>query len=312
MISVVICTHNRSDSLDRALRSLASLEAPERVAWEILVVDNASTDATSEIVERYVHTDLPVEYVFEEKTGLSHARNTGVARSSGEIVAFLDDDVRVRADWLEELDRAFAEHDASCVGGRALLRSDEPRPAWWRPEYDGKVGHFDRGDETISSRSSEDGLVGIGANLAFRRDVFDEHGLFRVDLGRKGATLSTGEEVDLMDRLRRNGELAVYWPDLVVYHYPHPTRFTKGYLRRWYRGFGEWEYHRRRGAIPDAPRILGVPRWRYRTAIRDVLVFLRSSLVGREGEAFYAELRLRSFAGHLVAARRGAGSTGER
>ncbi len=304
MISVVICTHNRSDSLDRVLRSLSPVSVPEGTAWEIVVVDNASSDATRDVVTRYIHTDLPVEYVFEERKGLSHARNTGIARSSGEIIAFLDDDVSVRADWLEALDRAFGEHDASCVGGRALLRTDTQRPSWWRKEYDGKVGHFDRGNEVISSRSSEDGLVGIGANLAFRRDVFERHGLFRAELGRKGRNLSTGEEVDLMDRLRRNGELAVYRPDLVVYHHPHPSRFTKAYLRRWYTGFGEWDYHRRRSESEAVPRILGVPRWKYRTACRDLFAFLESSLRGRTRESFHAELRLRSFAGYFKAARR--------
>ncbi|MFW6083723.1 MAG: glycosyltransferase family 2 protein [Gemmatimonadota bacterium] len=304
VISVVICTHNRSDSLDRALHSLSRVSVPDGTAWEIVVVDNASSDATRDVVERHVHTDLPVAYEFEERTGLSHARNTGVARSSGEIVAFLDDDVSVRADWLEELDRAFHERDASCVGGRALLRTDVPRPGWWRKEYDGKAGHFDRGDEELSSRSSEDGLVGIGANLAFRRDVFERHGLFRTELGRKGARLSTGEEVDLMNRVRRNGELALYWPDLVVYHHPHPSRFTKSYLRRWYEGYGAWDYDRRREDLREVPRILGIPRWKYRTAGRDLLRLLRGLVVGRSDEAFYAELRLRSFAGYVKAARR--------
>lgn len=305
MISVVICTHNRSDSLDRALRSLTRLTGTEGTAWEVVVVDNASSDSTRDVVERYVHTELPVEYVFEEKTGLSHARNAGIARSSGEIVAFLDDDVSVRADWLEELERVFGERDASCVGGRALLRTETPRPSWWRKEYDAKVGHFDRGDEEISSRSSDDPLVGIGANLAFRRNVFERHGLFRADLGRKGRSLATGEEVDLMDRVRGSGELALYRPDLVVYHHPHPSRFTKAYLRRWYRGFGEWDYHRQLGEPGEVPRILGVPRWKYRTALRDLLACAGNTLMGRTREAFYAELKLRNFAGHLRAARRG-------
>lgn len=304
MISVVICTHNRSASLERTLASLAAMSEPEGEAWSVTVVDNASTDATSEVVERYRRTHLPVDYVFEAEPGLSHARNAGIEHSRGEIVAFLDDDVTVRADWLEELGRAFGEHDASCVGGRALLRTEVPRPPWWRDEYEGKAGHFDKGNQAIFSRSSEDGLVGIGANLAFRRDVFQRHGLFRTELGRKGGNLSTGEEVDVMDRLRENGELALYWPSLVVYHHPHPSRFTKAYLRRWYHGYGEWQYFRELKDTVPGVRILGVPRWRYRVAGRYVLLFLRGILAGRSGDALYAELKLRAFRGYLAAARR--------
>lgn len=306
MISVVICTHNRASSLVRALDSLARVNVPEGASWEVCVVDNASSDETRQVVEDFVarHGEVPVLYVYEPAAGLSHARNSGIAGTSGEIVAFLDDDVSVRGDWLVQLRQAFLEHEPGCVGGRAILTSDIPRPAWWHESYEGKVGHFDRGDRAFVSRSTGDGLVGIGANLAFRRDVFERHGLFRGELGRKGKQLSTGEEVDVVDRLRRSGEKAVYWPELVVYHYPHASRFTKAYLRRWFTGFGEWDYLREKAVWGDDVRILGVPRWRYRTAATDLVALIRGLLTGRTSNAARAEFSLRSFWGYFRAARR--------
>lgn len=305
MISVVICSHNRASSLVRALDSLALVRVPEGRSWEICVVDNASSDETRQVVQDFLerHDQLPVQYVYEATPGLSYARNTGIAETSGEIVAFLDDDVSVRDDWLVQLQQAFLKLEPSCVGGRAILTSDVPRPSWWHESYEGKVGHFDRGDRAIVSQSTGDGLIGIGANLAFRRDVFERHGLFRGELGRKGKQLSTGEEVDIVDRLRGNGETAAYWPELVVYHYPDASRFTKAYLRRWFTGFGGWDYVREKSVWDDSVRILGVPRWRYRMAAVDFLTLVRGLLTGQPRIATRAEFKLRSFLGYWKAAR---------
>lgn len=303
MISVIVCTHNRAPSLARTLESLEEMDPPVDGSWEVVVVDNASDDETRRVVRRFEgRGDLPLCYVFEGEAGLSHARNAGVRSARGEILAFIDDDVRVRSDWLAAMGHAFRDHDVACVGGRALLVADAPRPGWWREEYEGKAGHFERGEEPRVLSPDQDGMVGIGANLAFRRHVFERDGLFRTDLGRKQGRLLMGEELELIDRLRSAGEDRLYYPEAVVYHHPHEERFTKAYLRRWYLSYGEWDFHRKRNRRDDSVRIGGVPRWRYRSALGDLVTWVGTAIARRQERSFFAQLRLLSFFGYLRAA----------
>ena len=305
MISVLICTYNRSRSLETALESLREANVPAGLRWEVLVVDNNSTDETPAVVARFVEgSSLPVRHVLEREQGLSYARNRGIREAAGEVIAFLDDDVVVSRDWLAALARAFDTYAAECVGGPARLDPALPRPHWWRPEFDGKIGHFDRGETAIVSRDAADGMIGIGANVAFRRDVFDRLGLFRIELGRTRKRLYMGDDLDLVNRVRRAGGTAVYDPAVVVEHRPDLSRLSKEYLRRWYTYYGEWDFARDLDAAIDAMRILGVPRWRYRTAGRNALALVKAVLAGRRNEAFPSELRLRAFGGYFRAARR--------
>lgn len=305
MISVLICTYNRSHSLETALESLRETHVPEGLRWEVLVVDNNSTDETAAVVARFVADgSIPVRHIRETEQGLSFARNRGIREAAGEIVAFLDDDVVVGREWLAHLASAFETYAADCVGGPARLDPAMPRPHWWRPEFDGKIGHFDRGAAVIVSRDVGDGMIGIGANVAFRRDVFDRLGLFRAELGRTRQRLYMGDDLDLVNRVRRSGGTAVYAPGAVVEHRPELSRLTKEYLRRWYTYYGEWDFVRDVDAAIDAMRILGVPRWRYRTAARNAFALMKAMLGGRRSDAFGSELSLRAFGGYFRAARR--------
>jgi glycosyltransferase involved in cell wall biosynthesis len=305
MISVLICTYNRSHSLATALESLGQTHVPDGLRWEVLVVDNNSTDETAAVVARFADEGtLPVRHIVEAEQGLSFARNRGIREAAGDVIAFLDDDVVVSPEWLPRLAAAFDAYAAECVGGPARLDPAMPRPHWWRPEFDGKIGHFDRGDAVIVSRDVGDGMIGIGANVAFRRGVFDRLGFFRAELGRTQKRLYMGDDLDLVNRVRRSGGTAVYDPGVVVEHRPDLSRLTKEYLRRWYTYYGEWDFVRDLDAAIDAMRILGVPRWRYRTAARNALALVKAVLAGRRNDAFGSELRLRAFGGYLRAARR--------
>ena len=305
MISVLVCTYNRSHSLATVLESLGETYVPTGLRWEVLVIDNNSTDDTAAVVDRFVAARaLPVRRILETEQGLSFARNRGIREAAGDVVAFLDDDVAVSEHWLAHLAEAFERYAADCVGGPARLDPSLPKPEWWRPEFDGKIGHFDRGNDVIVSRDPADGLIGIGANVAFRREVFDRLGLFRAELGRTKKRLYMGDDLDLVNRVRRSGSIAVYDPGVVVEHRPDLSRLTKEYLRRWYTYYGEWDFVRDLDAAIGAMRILGVPRWKYRTAARNALALMKAMLVGRPDEAFPPELKLRAFGGYLRAARR--------
>lgn len=297
-VSVCICTYNRRDSLLEALRSLAAARIPEEARHEVLVIDNNSSDGTAEAVAGLDEARLPLRYVQETRQGLSHARNRAIIEAKGRVIAFLDDDVVVDADWLANLLRAFdAEPRPAAVGGPARLPADFPRPPWWHEEFNGVAGHFDRGGAALRSDDDYRGMIGIGANLAFDGRVFEEHGLFRTDLGRAGTSLAMGEELELLDRLRRDDALLVYDPAVVVEHRPDLARITRSYLRRWYFRFGEWRYEvdRERQAV----RLLGIPRWRLRQLGEDGARWLRALLRRSRPEAFLHELNIVAFGGYL-------------
>lgn len=303
--SVIVCTHNRSAGLRATLESLAAVDVPPDLAWEALVVDNGSTDSTAETAAAF-RSALPLlRYVYEPEMGLSRARNAGIRRARGAVLAFLDDDVRVAQPWLGALREAYRRYDAACVSGRVLLAPELCRPAWWDERFDAPLGKFDRGESVIlSTQTGAAVLLGIGANISFRREVFERHGFFRTDLGRQGNRLLMGEETELCARLRRNGELIVHYPDALVLHAPDVARFTKRYLRRWYFRIGEWRAPEILQAEERLPRVFGLPRWRYRRALADAAAALRLACAGRRNAAFVHQVAVVEFLGTLTGALR--------
>ncbi|MBT8488777.1 MAG: glycosyltransferase family 2 protein [Gemmatimonadetes bacterium] len=297
-VSVCICTYNRQESLLEVLQSLKRVHVPKATGWEVLVIDNNSSDGTAEAVQSGEWEALPLRYVHEPRQGLSHARNAAVSKAEGRVLAFLDDDVAVETDWLEKLLGAFgAEPAPAVVGGPAILDSELERPAWWHGEFDGPAGHFDAGDSVRTSDDGYGGMIGIGANMAFHRSVFERYGHFRTDLGRTGSSLAMGEELELLDRLRRGDERLVYDPSVVVYHRPDLARVSRSYLRRWYFRFGEWQFENERDS--DVVRLLGLPRWRFRHLAELVAKWLGGVFTRRRPEAFLHQVHLVAFGGYV-------------
>jgi glucosyl-dolichyl phosphate glucuronosyltransferase len=130
-VSIVIPTYNRSKLLRNAIRSVLRQDN-RAITFEIIVVDNNSRDDTGAVVRSLMGEAVgKLQYVVEPKQGNSHARNTGVDYSKGEIVAFIDDDVIVEAGWLSALQEAFKGRDhVSFAGGKVLPRWDGSPPSW--------------------------------------------------------------------------------------------------------------------------------------------------------------------------------------
>ena len=297
-VSVCICTYNRKDSLEQALASLASMRAPRGTSFEVIVVDNNSSDGTAELLGELDPGPLPLRYVLEARQGLSHARNRAVAEARGSVIAFLDDDVVVEPDWLERLHSAFRRDPRpAVVAGPALLDADLPRPDWWHEEFDGPAGHFYRGDEVLSTDDGYTGMIGIGANMAFSSDLFGRYGSFRTDLGRTGGSLAMGEELEFLDRLRESAERLVYDPTVVVHHRPDLGRISRSYLRRWYLHFGEWSFEKERET--PGVRVLGLPRWRFRYLLEEIAGWARAVIRRQRDQALLHRMHLVSLAGHL-------------
>lgn len=227
-ITAIICTHNRADFIERAIDSAAAQSlAPER--FEILVVDNGSTDDTRELVEGKMAGLANLRYLFEPRLGLSIARNAGVAQAKGRFAAFLDDDAIACEAWLERILHSFTRVDPppGVVAGKVEPLWGAARPPWLDDEFLGPFSVIDWSDHPRELRQGE---WVVGANVAFPIDLLRECGGFAENLGRKGSRLLSGEETALTRRIRQLGRTIYYDPEASVQHYVHAERLTKQWL----------------------------------------------------------------------------------
>ncbi|WP_018983110.1 glycosyltransferase [Salinimonas chungwhensis] len=208
MISVVICTYNRAEALKLCLESFTHIDFAK--PWELIVVDNNSSDATQKVIEKIQHsTDLPVRTVLEQKQGLGYARNRGLAESQYPIVAYTDDDCYPQADYLTQISKNFSEHDISFVGGRVLLF--DPTDLELTVQFSTETVFF---EPTTYMRA---GVI-HGANFAFKRDLLIEANGFDPNLG-AGSPFKAGEDTDLLAECQRLGARGKYAPEIVVSHH---------------------------------------------------------------------------------------------
>ncbi len=235
-ISVIICTFNRSESLRRTLESIRGLKVPEGLAWELIVVDNNSPDNTKAVVAEFAAgSGLPVIYAFEDKKGLSHARNCGITVAKGGIIAFTDDDVVVDAHWLGNIHAAFRDPAAACVGGKILPLWEKTPPGWLTSDLYNYLALLDLGNEPL--QMSTPNLW--GANFAVRAGMFEKYGNFNTGIGRTRTKLYAGEETELIRSLIENREGVFYYPGMMVHHCIAGNRMNKAYFRKWEYDQGE-------------------------------------------------------------------------
>jgi len=240
LVSVVVCTRNRPDSVVVTLRGLV---AQRYRPFEVVVVDNApSSDATRNALFREFGDDPRIRYVREPRPGLSIARNRGLAEAAADIVAFTDDDVRVDPWWLDGIIRGFqAEPDVACVTGlvaTAELGNAEQLYFHLREGWGASCGRrvFDltanRVDSPLYPYTA--GTFGAGANFAVSRAVLKEVGGFNEALG-AGAPCGGGEDLNMFMRIVLAGHRLVYEPAAVVWHV-HRTDLAE--LSRQMRAYG--------------------------------------------------------------------------
>lgn len=235
MISVIIATFNRSHLLKRVLESFFHQNGLDNLVYELIVVDNNSTDNTKIVFDRFLGYPT-VRYVFEPKQGVSAARNRGARESKGEIIAFLDDDVVVDRNWLLNLDKCLSETNADVVGGRSYLIFEETPPEWLESDFRILLSEVNLGDER---KLLTEGRRLFGLNLAIRKDLFLCKGGFSLTLGRMGYELTGGEETDLIGKIQGNGNIVVYDPSVRVSHIIDPTRTRWDYFLALADGFSK-------------------------------------------------------------------------
>jgi glycosyltransferase involved in cell wall biosynthesis len=236
--SVVICTRNRSAALREACLGALACTSPDG-GWELVVVDNASTDDTLTVARavEQERADL-VRVVQEAEVGLSAARNAGIRSARGELILFLDDDALPAPGWVRALAAGLGEPRVLCAGGPVEPVFRGELPVWFSGRYLPYLTVWDLGPKPVRLAYNE---YPRGANIGFRREAFDRFGPFSPHLGRRGASLLSCEETELCLRLERGGGEILYVPEARVRHLTNVTRLTPRWLERRFAAQGRSE-----------------------------------------------------------------------
>ena len=302
-VSIVLSTCNRASLLGPAIDSLVQ-QIDTSPPYELVIVDNNSSDETRAVVERRMGGRVPVRYVFEPRQGLSYARNSGIEAARADLVAFTDDDVRVAGDWVPVIKRTFdARPDVDCLGGRTLPVWPSTPPRWLtRRHWVGPLALQDYGDEPFIVDATRV-LCLAGANVAFRRRVFDRIGLFSPAFPRS-------EDTELMLRLWRSGARALYVPGMMAHAVVQPERLTKHYHRMWHSNIGRCNARMvldemtgptggLRPTMPEFTRVLGVPLFAVRQLMGEVLRWFLHTVRAQDAEAVWHEVMARALVGRI-------------
>jgi glycosyltransferase involved in cell wall biosynthesis len=305
-VSVVVCTHNRSRLLREALGHLIAQDLGS-AKTEVIVIDNNSTDDTAEVVHRLARSaPVEVRYSFEERQGISYARNRAWKLARGTIVAFTDDDVCVSRDWVARIVEAFAEHaDVDCVGGRVLPAWPVRPPPWLTSRHYAPLAVLDYGDAPLQLDHDNPKCL-VGANFAFRHRVLARLGGFSAAVQRVRDGIGSIEDHEFLIRLWDSGGRALYVPGIVAVSPVDPVRLEKRYHRRWHFGHGHFHAIMRTPSMEQshAGRVLGVPAHLYRQLLQDSVAWTACAACRRWDDAFDHEVRIRFFGGFFHTRRR--------
>lgn len=291
--SLIVCTYNRADSLRDTLAALREQQTHPEREWEVIVVDNNSKDHTRAIVEE-IRRDWPrLRYEFEGAQGLSHARNHGIQYARGDVILFTDDDVLPESDWLETTLAGLKRYDADACGGYIAPIWEKPPPPWLTERFHGFLA--------VRTERSDDYPVTVpehtpfGANMAFKKSVFDRVGLFDTRRGRKGKVLASGEDGEMFERILASGRKVVFLGGSRVHHKVEAFRATKSYLRRW-RIQTSRNLAISKG-IPGARRLCNIPLYLFPQFLRALARALAGKLTQPADEAFNREMVVCHFLG---------------
>ena len=222
LVSIVVCTYNRHEMLRNALRSLTLQETDDEFSYEIVVIDNGSTEPTSAVVAEIAASSLvAVSYVREEAKGLAQALNRGVREARGVWLAFFDDDELAEPSWLKELLSAASVTKAKFVGGSRRLQLPSGGTLVLGPTCRGLLGEYVN-DGT--ARVCQGKGIPSGGNLLIAREVFNSIGVFDTSM------VFGGEDADFVRRARAAGIIVSISPTAIVHHVIPPYRVTPSYL----------------------------------------------------------------------------------
>lgn len=232
MLTAIICTYNRAKYTGALLESIAANNLAKS-EYEILLVDNNSTDNTHTICKAFAetHKEVNFRYIFEPEQGLSAARNKGIREAQGDIIVYIDDDALVDTDHLRTYADWFAAHpDTMACGGPVEPLYETQEPEWFTPYTKALLTAWC--NYGSKPREYPKGCYPSGGNAAFRKKVFEQVGLFNTALGRKGNSLMASEEKDIFDKMHALGMQIKYLPGPVLHHIIPQAKLEQDYFDR--------------------------------------------------------------------------------
>jgi glucosyl-dolichyl phosphate glucuronosyltransferase len=298
VVSVIISTYNRCKSLGTTIASVLS-QAPDAPSFEVIVVNNNSTDDTAVVIKSFAARETRVRYVFERRQGLSHGRNAGLAVARGEFILFTDDDVVVSATWVRDFYDAFLRYpDADFIGGK-VLPTWEREPEAWLDATMSPLALQDMGTEPLKV-TQENPRCLIGACLGIRQSAFDKAGLFDPTTQRVGDGVGSIEDSDWELKVWRQGGWGVYVPDIVCTTEVPAQRMAKSYHRKWHLGHGKFHALSRRPEFEGSGlRVADVPGFVYRQVFQSGYGYITCLLRGQAKEAFLHQTAVFFYVGFI-------------
>lgn len=234
-VSIIICTYNRLEQLKRCVSSMTKLDIPEQISYEIIIVDNASTDGTGTYLQK-ISNEANFVCLYESKQGQSNAINCGLEKSRGQLIIFTDDDVCADKDWLTAYWQAHSQSEQyDWFGGRVSPDWNlTPCPKWYAHEIknvlDGSIGMHDI--DQVSRAYEQTDKLPIGASMAVTRAVFDKVGFFRADLGPMGNMRGGSGDTDYINRAKQAGFKGLFVASALANHYVDKSRLSiKGFYQ---------------------------------------------------------------------------------
>lgn len=232
-VSVIVCTYNRAGLLNRTIECLTRQTLPAS-DYEILIIDNASTDETAQLVQQWGKQYANVRYLYEPVQGLSHARNRGAAEAQASLLAYIDDDARAYPNWLENILRAFDKvPQPAVIGGPIELEWEGGQvPKWMTQHLQYMLSYQYYGElpRTVNHLN--------GANFSILKSTLNSLGGFDPRLGRHGRLLLAGEETELLQIAKHNNKIILYDPEVRVKHWIAKNRQTARYMWAVFYGIG--------------------------------------------------------------------------
>jgi glycosyltransferase involved in cell wall biosynthesis len=299
-LTVAICTWNRCELLRKTLEQMTQMAVPRGVTWELLVVNNNSTDRTEAVAAGF-SSRLPLRYLVEPTPGKSNACNLAVREARGDYILWTDDDVLVSPEWLAAYSSAFVRWPEAAIFAGRILPWFAGTPPDWLVRGFHHVEHayaaLDLGPTPVPLGGDR---LPFGANMAIRTREQRQY-RFDPDLGPRPNSGLRGEEITLVRAMLAAGATGCWVPEAEVRHYIPEHRQTTRFLEQYYRGWGQWLGLR--FSRPAARRLLGRPLWLWREVAESRLRYvLRRRLA--PPEVWLQDLKVASTAlGRFTAAR---------
>jgi glycosyltransferase involved in cell wall biosynthesis len=295
MVTLLFATHNGAATLPTMLGALTQIEHPSE--WQVIVVDNASSDSTLQILESF-REKLPLHILREPRRGKNSALNTGLQHASGDLIVFTDDDVIPHADWLSQMCKcAEANPDYDVFGGRILPHwSTDPDPVVMNNAPLG-VTYALTPDEQVDGPVFP-GLI-WGPNMAVRKSVFAAGHRFNESVGPTGGNYIMGSETEFTIRIHRAGHKSWFCDAARVKHIIRTHQMSRDWVvKRAYR-FGRNQWVQESGSGFSVPCIAGIPRWRLAALGQQYALWGTAALRGDANAAFRARWEIHFLRGFI-------------